>query len=144
MSDDLNDEAAIAAAKRVFLGVCSRAQGCTNKNCRRRRVCLAGWSAEPGAENMLYHPTGGCPVMTPEEWDVVRRGLARNRDRTLQILRAIHAERERLGVPRSGRPRPPEPAKSDPGTFAQFLWMTLLPDGRAVWPRRFERKPGKG
>lgn len=139
MFDPRQMAAEVAAAKEMFLGVFARAKGCTNPLCRRRGVCLAGWTAEL-RKNRLYHPTGGCPVMDEAEWTVIQLGIIRRR----QIVEAepdVAPPTPKAESGRGGSGAGPDvrPAKAGPERllgFAQFLWMERRGDGMWVWPAR--------
>jgi len=142
--------AAIEAGRKTFLGVFKRARTCTNPKCRRKGFCHAGWWSPP-PPNPFHHPTGGCPVMSEAEWDVIHLGIARNKQRLQAHYKWLDARDAAAAVKAKADPHAHlKPQGSPPMGFAQILFSEPTdtgydwpPDYELDWKGWYERKMKK-
>jgi hypothetical protein len=126
---------AVEAARGMLVAVFERAHRCARRKCRRKGACLAGWG-RPGAEpNPVYEPTGGCPVMTKAEWEVVLLGVIFQRMLLGNLLHAMEEAEEDGRMPPSSASQPGR--KTVPWPLSWGEWLALDPVGRL---RDFERE----
>ena len=91
----------MAAARKAMRAADARARSCPKPACRRRRAC----TANPFVNH--FSRTGGCPVTTWEEWEMIRFGISlamRSAFAKVDIVRAgtgesFEAVWERLSLP---------------------------------------------
>ena len=130
--------AAIEAGRKTFLGVFKRARTCTNPKCRRKGFCHAGWWSRSPPPNPFHHPTGGCPVMSEAEWDVISLGIARQNQRLRAHYKWLDARDRAAGVKAKADPHAHlKPQGSPPMGFAQILFSEPTETGYD-WPPDYE------
>ena len=111
-----SDEEAVEAAKVKFRRVFLRSGACPRRLCRRRRVCHTGWT-RGSPDNPLYEPTGGCPIMTKAEWEVIQLGVMRKGRLVGRWLKGRTPPKD--SPPEGGQRR------RSKLSFAEYLWAKL-------------------